>query len=81
MIGVPVISMVSGISPRLLSTAWKGGASVRDVTRAPVTPPRTRIMFWSETVISGSCADPGVNQRFGVEHPRIVVSVLPRNRE
>jgi hypothetical protein len=75
--------MVFGISPRLLSTAWKGGANVRDLTRAPVTGVKDS----NNVLVGGSdqrlvCGSRwGVNQRFGVEHLRIVVGVLPRNRE
>ncbi len=64
MIGVPVIPTVFGISPQLVSTDWNGGSRVRDLTKLPVKPSTTLIIFWLETVITSSFGEPdGVKTR------------------
>jgi hypothetical protein len=45
MIGVPVIPIVFGISPQLVSLEAKGASSVRDVIKAPVKPSRILTIF------------------------------------
>jgi len=58
MIGVPVIPTVFGISPQLVSTDAKGASRVRKLISDPLKPSMILTIFWFDTVITSSLANP-----------------------